>query len=88
MTPQQQKTRKVIAHIVKAVVSAIREQPVSGVIEKRLFNMDEAAIYLGRSRRGMEALVADGKISSVQHDKRRFFDRHDLDLWIDEGRVQ
>lgn len=70
----------------KKVVTALKTAPPPPAVEKRLMTMAEAGIYLSRPKRAMEALAAKGKVPTVKHDDRRFFDRHDLDRWIQEGK--
>ncbi len=53
---------------------------------KRLYNLDEAAVYVGRSEKALRELVADGKIPVVAPDGRRQIDKHDLDKWIEENK--
>lgn len=50
----------------------------------RLLTVDQAAVYLGRSREATQHLIASGKIPSVRADRRVFLDRQDLDQWIED----
>jgi excisionase family DNA binding protein len=50
----------------------------------RLLTIDQAAIYVGRSREATQHLVAAGKVPTVRADRRVFIDRLDLDRWIEE----
>ncbi|HWQ55078.1 MAG TPA: helix-turn-helix domain-containing protein [Bryobacteraceae bacterium] len=52
-------------------------------IPKRLLSVEEAAVYLGRSKSAIHALVEQGKVPVVRIDRRRFFDRADLDRCIE-----
>ena len=79
---------QMIARIVREVIDGLKDQPHETRVQKRLYTTEEAGVYLGRSKRGMEHLVSGGKISSVKHDGRRLFDKQQLDIWIESGRVQ
>ena len=50
----------------------------------RLLTIDQAAVYVGRSREATQHLVASGKLPTVRTDRRVFIDRQDLDRWIEE----
>ena len=50
----------------------------------RLMTIDQAAVYLGRTREALQHLVNSGKIPTVRADRRVFLDRLDLDKWIDD----
>jgi excisionase family DNA binding protein len=52
----------------------------------RLLTVDQAAVYLGRTREAVQHLVASGKVPSVRSDRRVFLDRLDLDRWIDDNK--
>ena len=53
----------------------------------RLLSIDQAAIYLGRTREALQHLATSGKIPTVRADRRVFLDRLDLDKWIDENKT-
>jgi excisionase family DNA binding protein len=50
----------------------------------RLLTIDQAAVYVGRSREATQHLVASGKVPTVRTDRRVFIDRLDLDRWIED----
>jgi len=52
-------------------------------IERRLFPVDDAAYYLGISRRQVYKLVEAGEIPKVPIGSRSMFDRVDLDAYIE-----
>ncbi len=54
--------------------------------EKRLYNLKEAAIYLGRTVWGMRGLVYAGKITYVKDSRRFYFDKRDLDSFIEDNK--
>jgi excisionase family DNA binding protein len=53
----------------------------------RLMTIDQAAVYLGRTREAVQHLVASGKVPTVRADRRVFLDRNDLDKWIDDNKT-
>lgn len=53
----------------------------------RLMTVDQAAVYLGRTREAVQHLVSSGKVPTVRADRRVFLDRHDLDRWIDDNKT-
>jgi excisionase family DNA binding protein len=59
-----------------------------GKIRKRLLTVEEAAIYLGRTKEAVQHLVAAGKLPTVKSDRRVFLDIRDLDLWIEQSKIQ
>lgn len=54
---------------------------------KRLYSLQEAAEYIGRSYAAVRNLVATGALPSHRRDRRRFIDREDLDRWIEMSKV-
>jgi len=50
----------------------------------RLLTIDQAALYVGRTREATQHLAASGKIPTVRTDRRVFIDRLDLDRWIEQ----
>jgi excisionase family DNA binding protein len=53
----------------------------------RLLTIDQAAVYLGRTREALQHLASSGKVPTVRADRRVFLDRHDLDKWIEENKT-
>ena len=53
----------------------------------RLLTIEQAAIYLGRTREAVQHLVSSGKVPTVRADRRVFLDRLDLDKWIDDNKT-
>jgi excisionase family DNA binding protein len=54
--------------------------------QRRLLTVELAAQYLGRTKAGVQHLVASGALPVVKSDRRVFLDIHDLDRWIDENK--
>ena len=55
---------------------------VGTVVTPRLLTVDQAAVYLGRSKASVQHLVAQRRISVVREGRRIFLDIRELDAWI------
>ena len=53
----------------------------------RLLTVEAAAEYIGRTRPGMDHLIAAGKIPTVRADRRVMIDVRDLDKWIEDNKT-
>ena len=53
----------------------------------RLLTVDQAAIYLGRTKEAVQHMVSVGKVPTVRTDRRVFLDRNDLDHWIETSKT-
>ncbi len=65
-------------------------KPAKGMfnpLHARLFPLKEAAVYLGRTPRGMRELYWAGKIPIVRDGKKIYFDRQDLDGYIQRNKT-
>lgn len=58
------------------------------MIMKRLYTIEEAAIYLGRTAWSVRELIWSGKLPSVRVGRRIHIDFHDLNVFIDRYKVQ
>jgi len=56
-------------------------------VRPRLFSVEEAAVYLGRSKEAVEHMVGAGKLAVVRADRRVFLDVRDLDRWIEANKI-
>jgi excisionase family DNA binding protein len=54
-----------------------------GAVTKRLFTVQDAAVYLGRSVRAVDHLIARGSIQVTKLDGKRQIDRTALDKLIE-----
>jgi excisionase family DNA binding protein len=64
-----------------------REQGMSNPLPKRLYTLNEAAKYLGRTLWSMRELVWAGKIPIVRDGKRIFIDFNDLESYITKNKM-
>jgi excisionase family DNA binding protein len=53
---------------------------------RRLLNAEDAAEYLGISEDGLRNIVEDGRLPEVKIDRRKRFDRQDLDKLIETAK--
>jgi excisionase family DNA binding protein len=53
-------------------------------VRPRLLTVDQAAVYIGRSKEAVQHMVSSGKVPTVRSDRRVFVDVEDLDAWIRE----
>ena len=56
-------------------------------VAKRLYDVKEAATYLGRTEDATRELQWAGKLPCVRLDRRVFFDVFDLDRIIEEHKI-
>ncbi len=78
-----------------AGLDALADAIAARVIEKirdpdeaRLFTVDEAARYIGRTPKALRHMIATKSISVVRDGGRVHLDRSDLDLWIEMHKVK
>ena len=64
------------------------QNPAGDRMEKRLYNIKEAAKYLGRSVWALREMYYSGKIACVRDGRRMLFDIEDLDSWIAKNKTQ
>lgn len=58
-------------------------------IVKRLYNVDEAAVYLGLTEKALWEIIYDGGITVVKRSPRRVqLDKHDMDSHIEECKTK
>jgi len=73
--------------LAEKVVQRIREEAPTGAcasIRPRLLTVEQAAVYIGRSKEAVQHMVSSGKMPTVRADRRVFVDVEDLDAWIRE----
>ena len=57
-----------------------------GVVQPRLLNVKQAAVYIGRTEDGVRHLQASGALPVMRIDSRVQFDIQDLDRWISQNK--
>jgi excisionase family DNA binding protein len=68
------------------VAQRLREDSAGGLtaVRPRLLTVDQAAVYIGRSKDAVQHMVSSGKVPTIRADRRVFIDVEDLDRWIRE----
>jgi excisionase family DNA binding protein len=69
-----------------AVRVAERTQNGLAPVKPRLLTVDQAAVYIGRTKEAVQHLITGGKLPSVRSDRRVFVDVLDLDAWIEDSK--
>lgn len=60
----------------------------ANLLKKRLYSIQEAALYLGRSTWSVRRLIWNGEIPSVRAGGRVHVDVQDMDGFIDRNKVR
>jgi len=55
-------------------------------IAPRLLTVDQAAVYLGRSKEAVQHMVGARKLPVVRDGRRVFLDVRELDRWIEQSK--
>ena len=66
-----------------AVQSAITDSLKGIIVEKRLYSLEQAAQYLGRSREAVGRMVRAGHLKVASHDSKILIDILDLDCYCE-----
>jgi hypothetical protein len=72
----------------KALAEQLRESLPSGVVLKRVSNLNEAADYCGLTRDSFNKEGVRDRLRKVRLDKCWPFDKADLDAWIESHKEQ
>jgi len=56
-------------------------------VERVLFNVSEAAVYLGRSKSAVQNMIFDRELPVVRNGRRVHLLWRDLDAWIEKHRT-
>jgi excisionase family DNA binding protein len=59
-----------------------------GGITKRLYTVEEASIYLGRSVCAIREMLWAGKLPYIKDGRRILLDIKDMDAWIEKNKTQ
>jgi excisionase family DNA binding protein len=76
---------KLLETLAEKLAAKLSEDPSR--MAPRLMTIDQAAVYLGRTREAIQHLVSCGKLPTVRSDRRVFLDRNDLNKWIDDNKT-
>jgi excisionase family DNA binding protein len=70
------------------VRARLNEHGPSTSVRPRLLTVEQAAVYIGRTKASVQHMIAEGSLPVVRSDRRVFLDRADLDLWVDHNKQQ
>ena len=56
----------------------VAERQDGGTVRPRLLTVEQAAIYVGRTKEAVQHMVSSGKLPTVRSDRRVFIDVQDL----------
>lgn len=72
---------------IDAIAAAVAKllQPV--LTQPRLMTVKQAAVYMGRTEKGIYCAITNGSLPSVRTDARVMLDRVDLDKLIERSKV-
>jgi excisionase family DNA binding protein len=62
--------------------------PVSQGLNKRLYSIKEASLYLGRSVWAVREMLWAGKLPYVKDGRRILLDIRDMESWIEKNKTQ
>ena len=62
--------------------------PVRQKLHKRLYSINEAAIYLGRTVWAVREMLWAGKIPYIKDGRRILLDITDMNAWIDKSKIK
>jgi excisionase family DNA binding protein len=75
----------------------LKEQPAkrtqrgaisSGTILKRLYSIQEASVYLGRTVCALREMIWAGKLPYIRDGRRILLDIHDMNLWVEKNKTR
>jgi len=77
---------KALAELVAVKVRDGLAQDGTVRLKPRLMTVEQAAVYLGRTKEAVEHMIAAAKVPVVRADRRVFLDVRDLDRWIEANK--
>ena len=60
---------------------------MSNPVSKRLYNLREAAQYLGRPVSGVRTLIWNGRLPYLQEGRKQYIDLRDMDSFIEKNKA-
>jgi excisionase family DNA binding protein len=74
--------------IEQAVESGVKKAlNISETTNRRLFSVEQAAVYLSLSEREVYNMISNGELRAVKHGRRKMLDIRDLDEWIESKKT-
>ena len=77
--------KELAAEVTLLVRQELARSAMPGV-QPRLYDVRQAAVYLGRSEQAVQHLIFDKAIPVVRIGKRVHLDREDMDDWIEQNK--
>ena len=75
---------RIAAEVAELVAGKLQK---SATVQKALFNVTEAALYIGRSKSAVQNMIHDRELPVVRNGRRVHLLKKDLDDWIEKHRV-
>ena len=74
--------------LAERVAAKVAERTQTGLVpvKPRLLTVDQAAVYIGRTKEAVQHMISSSKLPSVRSDRRVFVDVLDLDAWIQDNK--
>jgi hypothetical protein len=79
--------RSLVKEAVAETVAQLTRDGAGAPVKRRLYKVEESAVYMGRSLEAMQHMIAAGKIPTVRIDRRVALDVKDLDRLIEDCKV-
>lgn len=64
-----------------------KAQGIANPLTKRLFDLKEAAYYLGRPIFSVRTLIWNGALPVVKEGRKMYLDIYDLDKYVDQNKM-
>ena len=64
-----------------------KAQRIANPFNKRLFDLKEAAIYLGRPVFSVRTLIWNGALPVIRDGRKQYLDVYDMDAYIEKNKV-
>ena len=72
----------------QAVKSTQRITNPAAVISKRLYSVNEASIYLGRTVWAVREMLWAGKLPYIKDGRRILLDIQDMNAWVEKNKIR
>lgn len=75
--------RQIADEVLSLIRAELRATP-AGTVQPALFDVRQAAVYLGRTEQSIQHLIFQKDLPVVRHGRRVHLHRDDLDRWIEQ----
>ena len=73
--------------IAAKVVHQLSENGATKPLRTRLLSVEDAGVYLGRTKEAVQHMIANGTLPVVRDGRRVFLDIGELDRWIEANSI-